>query len=213
MNLEKRNDLNIYKIFIIFMIGSFIGSIYEEVIFYLQFKEWTVRHDVLYGPFSTLYGLGTILFIILLPKNKSYFKTFIYASLIGGVFEYLSGLLCEKMFNIHFWDYSKEIFNIGGKTTILYASIWGIVGSLFIKLIYPKLSLLIDKITNKTFKIYCIIGIILMSFNIILSYSVFIRMVNRNKGVVANNIIDKFFDNVYYNEYMYHKFPILKNKI
>ena len=57
------------KFFLLFVLGSFVGSFYEEIVFFVQYKEWTVRHDLLYGPFSTLYGFGEIKKEVLLKPS------------------------------------------------------------------------------------------------------------------------------------------------
>ena len=59
------------KMYIIFVLGSFLGVIYEEIIgcvkHYHIYKEflWETRQGVIYGPFNPLYG-AAIVFIILI---------------------------------------------------------------------------------------------------------------------------------------------------
>ncbi len=220
MNLDKgkifARGIHFYKVFIFFILGSVLGSFYEEILFFIQTKEWTVRHDLIYGPFSTLYGFGTALFLILLgPKNeqRGFLKTFLMASSIGGFTEYLTGFFCEFFLNIKFWDYSQDFLNIGGKTTLPYALIWGLFATLFLKFLYPKLSDLIEKIPVLIGKIICSITFILMLLNLFISYTAFFRMIERNKGHKPMTFIGSFYDKVYNDEFMYQEFPILKGKI
>ena len=208
--------ITFYKVFIFFVLGSLIGSFYEEILFFIQTKEWTGRHDLIYVPFSTLYGFGTALFLVLLgPKNekRGWIKTFFLASFIGGVTEYVTGLLCELFLKIQFWDYSHDFLNIGGKTTIPYALIWGLFATLFLKLLYPKVSNWIERIPVKIGEFVCFIGVILMSLNLLISYTAFFRMLERNKGREPKTFVGAFYDKVYSDDFMYQKFPILKGKI
>ena len=72
------------KLFLIFVIGSVIGVLYEEILNLVKIYfatgdiVWELRRGVLYGPFNPLYGLGAVLVVYLLAKpNYSNIKTFI----------------------------------------------------------------------------------------------------------------------------------------
>ena len=60
------------KIFLIFVIGSIFGALYEQILnlvkIYLRTGDvvWELRRGVIYGPFNPLYGLGTVLLVYLL---------------------------------------------------------------------------------------------------------------------------------------------------
>ena len=213
---EFAEDLSFAKIFIFFVIGSLFGSFYEEVIFFVQSGSWTVRHDLLFGPFSSLYGFGVIIFLILLvphSKKRSILKTFLYAMFIGGIAEYTASWFFDVFLNIRFWDYSGMFSNINGRTTILFMIVWGIMGTILVKIIYPFISKLIERIPINVGQPIFIIILILMILNVLLSYSVFMRMVYRNKGYEPLTFVGKFYDKVYDDNFMYQKFPILKGKI
>lgn len=213
---EFAEDLSFAKIFIFFVIGSLFGSFYEEVIFFVQSGSWTVRHDLLFGPFSSLYGFGVIIFLILLvphSKKRSILKTFLYAMFIGGIAEYTASWFFDVFLNIRFWDYSGMFSNINGRTTILFMIVWGIMGTILVKIIYPFISKLIERIPINVGQPIFIIILILMILNVLLSYSVFMRMVYRNKGYEPLTFVGKFYDKVYDDNFMYQKFPILKDKI
>ena len=109
------------KLFFIFVIGSIIGVLYEQLlnlvkIYFLTGEiVWDLRRGVLYGPFNPLYGLGATLVIYLLAKpNYSNVKTFIYGGLLGGFLEYFISLLQEIFTHTTSWDYSHHFLNIGG---------------------------------------------------------------------------------------------------
>lgn len=218
MNKPKKvfaKGLSFDKIFIFFLIGSIFGSFFEEIQWFVKTKTWTSRHDLLYGPFSTLYGFGMIIFLIILaPKNnkRGIIKTFICAFFIGGILEYIAGFLAEKIFSIKFWDYSSMFLNINGRTTIPIMIIWGIFATLLLKVIYPVISNLIEKIPYIIGKTLCTILLIFITFDIILSYSVFYRMVLRHKNIPPQTKIGVFYDKKYHDEFMYNKYPILKNE-
>lgn len=214
-NKKFASGLCFKKFFLLFVLGSLVGSFYEEIVFFVQYKEWTVRHDLLYGPFSTLYGFGLLLFLLFLEwkdKKRGVFKTFLYASLIGGVFEYLASLFLELFLGMKFWDYSGMFLNIGGRTTLPFLLVWGLMGTLVVKVFYPFLSKWIEKIPKAIGNVLYFFLLVFFSIDMLLSYSVFIRMVYRNRGVHPKTFIGEFYDKYYTDEYMQNKFPILKGK-
>lgn len=204
------------KIFVFFLLGSMFGYLFEGITALITKGEWANRRDLIYGPFSTLYGLGIIInLIILIPKSKkrSIIKTFLYSCLIGGSYEYLMGFLSELLFDIKFWDYSNKLLNINGKTTVPIMIAGGIFGTILVKLIYPLLSKQIEKIPYKIGQPIFIVLLIFIIFNMVISYSAFGRMVLRNKNEEPITIIGKYIDTKYDDAFMYKKFPILKNKL
>ena len=208
--------LSFTKLFIFFLLGSVFGSFYEEIIFFFQNGKWTVRHDLLFGPFSSLYGFGVMIYLIILGnhnKERGVIKTFLYSMFIGGFFEYIMSWFLETFLNIKFWDYSGMFLNINGRTTLLFMIAWGVMGTILLKLIYQFVSNLIEKVPYKIAQPIYLIVLIFMIINIIMSFTVFIRMVYRHKGYEPLSFIGKFYDKVYNDDFMYKEFPILKDKI
>ncbi len=50
------------KFFVCFLVGSLLGSLQEEILYFFQHGKWTIRHDLIYGQFSSLYGFGFVFF-------------------------------------------------------------------------------------------------------------------------------------------------------
>ncbi len=199
------------KIFIFFVLGSIFGTFFEEIQWFIKHHKYTSRSDLLVGPFSTLYGFGLVLFIIILGRKKyGTIKTFIYSFFIGGILEYIASFLADKLLHIKFWDYSKMFLNINGRTTVPIMIAWGLMGVILIKFIYPFLSKLIEKIPSKIGNKIWTILFIFMSFDMLISYTVFFRMINRHKNIPANGIIEKIYDDKFNDDFMYKKYPILR---
>ena len=136
------------KIFIFFILGCLLGTYYEEILWYIRFGEVTNRDGLIYTPLSPIYGVGVLIFVLLLGRHnesRNLLKTFIYASLIGGMTEYITGFIASNFFGVKFWDYSNYFLNIQGLTTIPFMAFWGIGGTILMKVIYPVLGRLIFK--------------------------------------------------------------------
>lgn len=203
------------KIFFFFLLGAVFGSFYEGTILLVKNGSFDLRHDLIYGPFSTLYGFATIVYLILLvPHNKerNFIKTFIICFFIGGILEYFVSWFIELLFHLKFWDYSEMILNIQGRTTIPIMGLWGILGTILVKFIYPHVSNWIEKIPLRIGNILFVILFLFLIFDICISYSAFGRMFLRNRGISAKTPIGRLCDEIYDDEFMYAEFPILKGK-
>ena len=112
------------KLFLIFLIFSIFGSLFEQVQYVIRHYQHTKeiqissRTAVIYGQVNMIYGFGAVLFILLLSKLKKWYQIFIFGSLIGGIFEYLVSFLQEFFVGTSSWNYSQKFLNINGRTTI-----------------------------------------------------------------------------------------------
>lgn len=185
------------KIFLLFMIGCVFGCIFEMVNHFINYGDWVSRKGVIYGPLNPVYGLGLVAFVLFLNKIKNPFLLFFGGMLLGGGCEYVCSLVQEKIFGTLSWDYSHQILNIAGRTSIKYMIIWGILAILVMKFIYPFLSNLIEKIPIRVGNVLTIILIIFMVFNIVISVTACLRQSERAKGMSPSNKIEVFLDKHY----------------
>lgn len=203
------------KIFIFFVIGCLIGTYYEEILWYIRFQEVVNRQGLIYGPFSPIYGFGVALFVIILGKNneqRSLWKTWLYSALLGGIAEFTMSLIADVVFGVVFWDYSTYFLNIDGRTTIPFMIGWGVGGTILMKLVYPFVSKWIEKIPYRIAHPAYIILVIFITIDMILTYGALGRMALRNNGIKPYTFIGEWADQVYDNEYLYNKFPIMSPK-
>lgn len=201
------NYVSFSKMYIIFVLGSFLGTIYEEIIGFVKHYHiygvlfWPTRKGVIYGPFNPLYGAGIVFILLLLGRKKrSPAKTFLFGALLGGAIEYIVSLLMELVLGIVSWDYSNRPFNIHGRTTLLYMIFWGFSVMLLIHIVYPYLSKLIDKIPKKINKILVPFLVIFMTFDMIVSWTALGRQILRNNGYPPYTVVGEFYDKVFPDE-------------
>lgn len=207
------------KLFLIFAIFSIFGTYYEQILnlvtHYLEDGSifWEYRRGVIYGPFSPIYGAGAVLFtILLLRKNLSTPKTIIYGSLIGGAFEYIISLLQEIFVGTTSWDYSEHFLNIGGRTTIPFMLVWGILSLIYSKYLYPKICKAIENVPYNLMKTITICLAIFLIFDMLISWTALIRQNLRRKGYEPVTVIGEFYDKVYDDETLSKYFPNMKEK-
>ncbi|MEG2322495.1 MAG: putative ABC transporter permease [Bacilli bacterium] len=192
------------KLFYIFMIGSVFGAYYEEIACFIskminhQPLVWQYFRGLIYGPFSPVYGFGAVfLTILLVRKKRSNITTFFLAFLGGGFIEYITSFLQETFVGSISWDYSNKFLNINGRTTIIYMLFWGLLGLVFVKYIYPFISNLIEKIPYKTGTILTKILIVLMVFNMFISWTALFRQTRRHDGQPPITKIGEIYDKIY----------------
>lgn len=184
-----------YKYFYVFIIGCVIGYIYEMIIEYIQTGRFVNKQELIYGPFVTVYGIGILVFTIVSSKINNTSALFLITAFLGGIIEYMYSFFQEKLFGNVSWDYSYAVTNIDGRTTLLYAVGWGILGVIYIKLIYPLISKMIERIPKKYAIPVTWALIIFMVFNINISVFSSVRMYERQKNIAPKNNIDIFYDN------------------
>ena len=212
--MEKQSKFNeVFKIFVIFMIGSVLGYIVEMIVGLVQNGHFVSRQGLIYGPFTPVYGIGIIVYYIFfnIVKTRDKKKVFIFSFFLGGITEYLCSYIQEKIFGTISWDYSEWIFNINGRTTIFHCTYWGIAGLLYVKYIEPIIPKIEEFIKSHRIKIMTTSVAIFMVFNITISSMAAIRQKERLDEIPANSSVDIFLDNVYPDEYMDQVFENKKN--
>ena len=197
---EKSTLKRISKIFWIFIIGSVIGYIIEMIVGLVQNGHFVSKQGLLFGPFSQVYGVGLVIYYLVIPCNRKWTQIFVFSMFLGGITEYIFSYFQELIFGTISWDYSNLLFNINGRTSLLHCIYWGIGGILFVKFIRPHLEKL-DKLYNKkSFKIVTVIFTIFIIFDIIISSLACIRQEQRRENIPPKTNIGKFLDTYYKDE-------------
>lgn len=191
---------SIYKYVFIFVIFSIVGFVYETILDYIQNGTCCNKQELLYGPFTIVYGIGVVVFTAISKKFKNMTVIFLVSSFFGGMLEYLYSFFQEKFYGTISWDYSNAITNIDGRTTLIYAIGWGILGVIYVKWLYPLVSKIIELIPQKVGTIVAWTLILFMTFNIILTILVSVRQYERKKGEPAKNSIDDLLDKYFPDE-------------
>lgn len=200
--------LKFYDLFYLFLIGSVFGYFFE-VIYTLIRRHTFVNHTALViGPFNIIYGVSAVLLTIFLIKyqKSSYLKQFIVSFLLASVIEYIASWGMETIFGFTAWNYQRYFLNINGRICLIYSAAWGLLGIFWINYLYPKINKLIRKM-NKNFGIKLMrILIPFLIFDFALSVSAVVRAKQKDAGVPAQNIYDKFLDNTFNRDYLKNMF-------
>ncbi|MBP3920889.1 MAG: putative ABC transporter permease [Bacilli bacterium] len=146
-----------------FFLTSILGFFLESVV-------WRGHESgILYGPWTPVYGIGSIIIIflsdkILKKKNLNCFIKFVIlifsCILLLSLAELVGGLLIEKLFCISFWDYSNYKYNVGKYICLEMSIIWGIASIIFVVVLRPVMDIIIRKIPD--FIVYFVLVLFLV---------------------------------------------------
>ncbi len=185
-----------HKLVWLFFLGAFGGDLVETVFCRLTMGRWMSRSSVVYGPFSIVWGAGIAGFTFLLHRyqDKKDTSLFLLGTVLGGVYEYVCSVFTELVFGTVFWDYSKIPFNLGGRINLLYCFFWGIAAVIWMKGLYPRLSVWIEKIPMRAGKLMSWTFVVFMTCNILVSGLALARYTQRSNQVPAQNELDVLLD-------------------
>lgn len=138
--------MSFFNIITYFLIYSFLGWVMESIFRSICEKK-LINTGFLRGPFCPIYGIGAIIMIALLSQfEKSIVLLFFISLIILTLWEYIVGVLLEKLFKTKYWDYSDHKFNFQGRICLTNSIYWGFLGVAFVKYIHPFIESYIEKI-------------------------------------------------------------------
>lgn len=137
------------RYFVIFVLYSILGWIYESTFCTIKAGKWENR-GFLYGPVVPIYGVGAAGISMVydaLQLHLSFTLQWWMVFLIGYfgsiVLEFGTSWVLEKLFHAVWWDYSRMPFNIQGRVCLPYSLAFGGAGLLVIYGLYPWMNRLV----------------------------------------------------------------------
>lgn len=200
----KDKGKSLYNLFWIFIIGSIAGWVIEGIFTYVT-KNVLINHSaVVIGPFNMAYGISACLLSTLLYKyrNDNLIKIFIIGFIGGSIAEYIMSWGMELVLGFTAWDYSKHFLNINGRICLLYSIYWGILAILWIKILYPWLIKMIEKLNYKVWKKVAIAISIFLVFDAALTLSAVNRAHEKEKGIEPRNKYEEILDKTFNKDYL-----------
>lgn len=189
------------KLFILFFFGSIFGFVIENIVELLTHPNFHIRQGLLYGPFIPVYGIGAMMFYIILRITDKPIAVFIVSVIIGGAVEFCASLWQEKMFGTISWDYSNSFMNLGGRTSLLYCICWGLIGLVFLYIL-PYLDRMTFLVESKECRIVIYALMFLMLCDIGVSIVASMRQTDRKIGLEPRNKIEIFLDRYYPDDFL-----------
>lgn len=201
--------MNLTKLFWIFLIGCVVGFVLEECWAFFIAHTIELRVGLVYGPFQPIYGGGAAIITLCLYKlyKQNSVVIFIASGIIGAAFEYLCSWGQEMVFGTVSWDYSDTPFNIDGRTNLMFALIWGTLGLIWLKSLYPAISRWIEKIPKRIGGMLTVVLAAFMIFDAFISCAALIRADERSRGIPATSSFQQFLDRNLDDDYLALVYP------
>lgn len=146
-------DYTVFELLSYFIIYSMAGWLMESIVRSISERK-IINTGFLNGPMCPIYGIGAIIMLLFLSNFKdNIFLLFILGFLVLSIWEYIVGVLLEKMFQTKYWDYSDQKWNIQGRVCLINSLCWGILGIIFIYFIHPFVQAQVMKINPMAFQV------------------------------------------------------------
>lgn len=136
------------QIFFFFLCA--VGGFFWEVLFMYVKSGHFANRGFLYGPWLPIYGVGAVLFYLLLKEKTHPLKVFLFSMLIGTGLELLIGWFLDIVWNLRYWDYSSYRFHYKGYICLWSALGFGIAGVLWICILSKLAARLWSHLSLKT---------------------------------------------------------------
>ena len=115
--------------------------------------------------YCPIYGFGAVCEIFLLTKFVNYpICLYIISVVITTVLEFITGYVLEKIFNLQWWDYTNEKFNIKGYICLKFSLLWGVASLVLMYILQPKVNIIVSLLRHVDFIVYLLILLMLYDF-------------------------------------------------
>lgn len=178
--------ITIEKVFIYFIIYSFMGWLMEVCVSLYEKKRF-VNRGFLIGPVCPIYGYGVLLIVLVIGKTSDISTIFLKSIFICSILEYYTSYFMEKLFNARWWDYSNYKYNINGRICLETMIPFGILGTIITKFVHPFIVKCVSLINNKLLLIIAIILFVIFLFDNIISFNVLNKIKLQIKSVKSDN--------------------------
>ena len=181
------------KYVILFFVYSFIGWVMEIITTFMSTKK-IINRGFLIGPYCPIYGTGVLMIFFIAGFINDFFYLFLISLVLCTLLEYFSSYFLELIFNIRWWDYSNEKYNIKGRICMRNLILFGIGGTIVLKFINPYLINIIDSLPINIINIVSLIIILFVLFDFIMSmYLIFkYKKLKNNYEYDSTEYITKF---------------------
>ncbi|QSX05150.1 putative ABC transporter permease [Sedimentibacter sp. zth1] len=197
--IEESMSIRICKLFLLFFATSMLGWI-VETLYGVTYVGFTDR-GLLVMPICPIYGVAFVIIKLILKtpetsywnslsckinSNKTKFKYyisqiityvlyFICATILTTLIELIIGLIIEKYCGVRLWDYTNMKYNLFGFVTPRFSIYWGLMATLFMTFVYPKLKEKVDTISYISLKKITSLILIILVIDITFSFGYMIK--------------------------------------
>lgn len=162
-------DYSAWQWLLVFYLYCVLGWCFESTVVSVQQRHF-VNRGFLRGPMLPIYGFGaTILLHVSLPLYDKPAALFLASMAAATVFEYVVGVIMEKLFKVKYWDYSEHRFQFQGRICLQSSLCWGFLGLILARVIHPPVEMVVAGLPFAALAIVDILLTILFAGDVVVS--------------------------------------------
>ena len=128
---------------LVFYLYCMLGWCFESTVVSVGQRR-LVNRGFLRGPMLPIYGFGAVILLhVSLPLKQHPVWLYLASMIAATVFEYIVGVVMEKIFKVKYWDYSKQRFQFQGYICLRSSLCWGFLGLILTSVIHPPIEKLV----------------------------------------------------------------------
>lgn len=207
--------LDLFLLVWLFVLGSFLGLVLEDAFHVVVFGEYESRAGLVWGPFSSIYGLGAVVLTLFL--NRYYYThdliIFLISMVLGATLEFCASWMMETFWHAIAWDYTGTFGSIGGRTNFFFGVMWGCLGLFWVRMIMPVIKrvqrFFVERRDRRRGRLFAVLTwamLIFMTVNCIATVLAIHRQGERAVDIPPRTQIDIMLDAVFPDEWLQERF-------
>lgn len=180
---------DVYHLIAAFIIYSVLGWFVESV--YMSFcNHRLTNRGFAKGPFCPIYGFGAVIgYLVLNPLSGHYVTLYLTGAFLATTFEYLVGIMMQKLLGEVWWDYTEKPMNYKGIICLESTIAWGFYAIIITMFLHERVLHLIDAMDMAYGRILCIVILAIVTVDYLIRlYLLFKTSIQKEK----DRLIDKY---------------------
>ncbi len=180
---------DVYHLVAAFIIYSILGWFVESV--YMSFcNRKLTNRGFAKGPFCPIYGFGAVIgYLVLSPLSGHYVTLYLTGAFLATIFEYLVGIMMQRLLGEVWWDYTEKPMNYKGIICLESTIAWGFYGIIITMFLHKKVLRLIDTMDMAWGRTACIVILAIVTIDYLIRlYLLFKTSIQEEK----DRLIDKY---------------------
>ena len=205
---SEKSNVGFYNMFWLFIFGSIFGWLCEVLYSWLIYGVFINHSALVIGPFNVCYGICAcaLTFLLYRFKDRGNISLFLISFFLGSILEYIMSWGMELVLGFSAWNYSNRFLNINGRVCLIMSCLWGLLGIVWIKYIYPLIAKFINRMPKNMGRRLMIILVIFLILDTALTISAVIRAKEYDRGINPSNSYERFLDRTFNKAYLYNMF-------
>lgn len=180
---------DVYHLIAAFIIYSVLGWFVESA--YMSFcNHRLTNRGFAKGPFCPIYGFGAVIgYLVLNPLSGHYVTLYLTGTFLATTFEYLVGIMMQKLLGEVWWDYTEKPMNYKGIICLESTIAWGFYAIIITMFLHERVLHLIDAMDMAYGRILCIVILATVTVDYLIRlYLLFKTSIQEEK----DRLIDKY---------------------